>query len=567
MNAMRFGFGLFLVLDVLAAPALADNLPIRFKGQLLWRDSYGATLPLAHAKIEFWEDDLFDDDRLEQIETDFQGNFDHVVYTIDQDGLTDPEYNLIVKFENTWCHVGAIVGDTHFMPEGWEIVHSASSDDYPISGGVAIADLGPIVMEQTDLVRRAAGTFAIAARYLPQYHIARGFPIWLNPDKYTTECTTPMASSLDLAWDKWWDADEIVRGMLNCILPNQSFWNGAAVPPGGGFGTVTNEAYAWDQGILAFFTSALLGNPAACGVNLECDVPEPANTADAPRIAANVAASLWDLYDSNPLCEAHAGPGFDSYNGSLDAITGLLEANASRNLGDFWVGWKNAGLPRHLPVLALRLNGVDYDTPPLWVTPEPMWIYDTTQVAYSLGNYVSDAESSDEEMAYSVVCTDASGPVQSFMQGPTLYATLHDPEPPGHALFLVTADDGIAHNTALVKLILGSGNGKPDPDLDRGTPAGPRDGPTALTLTGPTLMRDSGALEFSLPSPGRARLTIRDAAGRTVRQLVDESLPSGRRSARWDGVTTEGTRAPAGVYFAILEHAGSRAVLKLVLLR
>jgi hypothetical protein len=72
------------------------------------------------------------------------------------------------------------------------------------------------------------------------------------------------------------------------------------------------------------------------------------------------------------------------------------------------------------------------------------------------------------------------------------------------------------------------------------------------------------SIAYELPSAGRVRLDVYDAAGRLVRALVDDHARAGSHTARWDGKNTNGSRAPAGVYYARLQMAGSTVAKPLV---
>jgi subtilisin family serine protease len=101
------------------------------------------------------------------------------------------------------------------------------------------------------------------------------------------------------------------------------------------------------------------------------------------------------------------------------------------------------------------------------------------------------------------------------------------------------------------------------------TPLGVLDPPLAggaLALLGarPTPFTGATTLAFRLGATAHVRLGIVDAAGRRVRGLVDGTLPGGLRTAQWDGKDDAGRTAPAGIYFAVLEGEGARAVSRLV---
>jgi flagellar hook assembly protein FlgD len=61
-----------------------------------------------------------------------------------------------------------------------------------------------------------------------------------------------------------------------------------------------------------------------------------------------------------------------------------------------------------------------------------------------------------------------------------------------------------------------------------------------------------------------ARLTIYDALGRSVATLTDGPLAAGRHRLQWDGRTTGGEPAPAGVYFARLNVGNRVSIQKVV---
>jgi 1,4-alpha-glucan branching enzyme len=70
--------------------------------------------------------------------------------------------------------------------------------------------------------------------------------------------------------------------------------------------------------------------------------------------------------------------------------------------------------------------------------------------------------------------------------------------------------------------------------------------------------------EFTQPAPGRARVTVHDAAGRVVAVVADRAFGAGPQAATWDGALAAGGPAPAGVYFARIEAAGTAIVRKFV---
>ncbi len=93
--------------------------------------------------------------------------------------------------------------------------------------------------------------------------------------------------------------------------------------------------------------------------------------------------------------------------------------------------------------------------------------------------------------------------------------------------------------------------------------------PAALRLgpNHPNPFNPATLIPFELPRAGRARLTVHDAAGRLVRQLIDAELPAGQHTARWDGAGRDGRPAAAGIYFARLSAGGDAATRGLTLAR
>jgi hypothetical protein len=90
------------------------------------------------------------------------------------------------------------------------------------------------------------------------------------------------------------------------------------------------------------------------------------------------------------------------------------------------------------------------------------------------------------------------------------------------------------------------------------------------------------ALEQNEPNPFRPRtsisfvlerdspwvqLSIYDARGALVRNLLEAARPMGRHSFAWDGADEAGTRVTSGVYFYRLEANGRVATRKMTLLR
>ena len=101
-----------------------------------------------------------------------------------------------------------------------------------------------------------------------------------------------------------------------------------------------------------------------------------------------------------------------------------------------------------------------------------------------------------------------------------------------------------------------------------GVPGRDPDPPNSpLRLMSGIPMRAHADFEVHLDATDHVRVSVRDAAGRTVRVLAEGSLPAGRTQLRWDGLDATGTRVGPGVYFATLQSRGARHVAKIPLIR
>jgi flagellar hook assembly protein FlgD len=70
--------------------------------------------------------------------------------------------------------------------------------------------------------------------------------------------------------------------------------------------------------------------------------------------------------------------------------------------------------------------------------------------------------------------------------------------------------------------------------------------------------------QYSLPAPGRTRLSVYGVDGRRVIGLRDEAQSAGDHRAEWDGRDDGGHRVPPGVYFAELRWQNDRRVVRIV---
>jgi hypothetical protein len=89
---------------------------------------------------------------------------------------------------------------------------------------------------------------------------------------------------------------------------------------------------------------------------------------------------------------------------------------------------------------------------------------------------------------------------------------------------------------------------------------------TRLGSNHPNPFTEETEIKFSLASPVYARLSIYDVAGRLVRRVVEEQLPSGDYIFRWDGFDATQRRANAGIYFYRLQAGAFNQTRKMVYL-
>jgi len=134
-----------------------------------------------------------------------------------------------------------------------------------------------------------------------------------------------------------------------------------------------------------------------------------------------------------------------------------------------------------------------------------------------------------------------------------------DDTPPGACYYYVVAVDDAGHAGGYSEQVL----------YDAGivTPAGDDDLPKALAFAGvvPNPFNPMAQVRYDIPRPGHASLVIYDVRGRAVRNLVSEWQDAGRHAVVWDGRTSDGRTAAAGVYFARLDHLSGTVTTKMVL--
>ncbi len=90
--------------------------------------------------------------------------------------------------------------------------------------------------------------------------------------------------------------------------------------------------------------------------------------------------------------------------------------------------------------------------------------------------------------------------------------------------------------------------------------------PVTLRAPMPNPFGSATSMSYTASRPVRITAEVYNAQGARVRSLVD-GIASGSGTIAWNGETSSGRRAPAGIYFVRVEAGGVREMRKVVLLR
>jgi hypothetical protein len=88
-----------------------------------------------------------------------------------------------------------------------------------------------------------------------------------------------------------------------------------------------------------------------------------------------------------------------------------------------------------------------------------------------------------------------------------------------------------------------------------------------LSQNWPNPFNPSTTIQFGLKKSGLVRLSIYDASGRLVKELVNSTLPPGDHTEIWNGTNSAGDHVASGIYFYRLDAGESSMKKKMVLLR
>ncbi len=89
----------------------------------------------------------------------------------------------------------------------------------------------------------------------------------------------------------------------------------------------------------------------------------------------------------------------------------------------------------------------------------------------------------------------------------------------------------------------------------------------ALSQNYPNPFNPETQIEFALPAAGHTRLAIYNLLGQEVRTLVDNDLPAGTHTIRWDGHDSRGNAAASGIYLYRLEATGVSLTRKMAMVK
>jgi len=93
--------------------------------------------------------------------------------------------------------------------------------------------------------------------------------------------------------------------------------------------------------------------------------------------------------------------------------------------------------------------------------------------------------------------------------------------------------------------------------------------PTATTLMQnfPNPFNPSTAITFDMAQAGHVTIQVYNVSGRLIRTLVDERRDAGRHHVEWNGMDTNGSSVPSGIYFYRMKASGYEATKKMILVR
>ncbi len=185
------------------------------------------------------------------------------------------------------------------------------------------------------------------------------------------------------------------------------------------------------------------------------------------------------------------------------------------------------------------------DTPVVSDIPDQIIGESGSFAPISLDDYVEDADDHDSVLIWShwgeaellVDITDRVAAVTAPYAGWSGLDTIW---------FEACDTGGLCDSNLAIFTVLISGI--EDEDSAQSEPAG-----FSLSQNHPNPFNPNTDITYSLPLPGKIRLTIYDLLGRRVRTFSDEHQTPGRKSIGWDGRDDQGNAVASGIYFYRLE--------------
>ncbi|MEN8006138.1 MAG: hypothetical protein ABFS42_03945 [Candidatus Krumholzibacteriota bacterium] len=149
------------------------------------------------------------------------------------------------------------------------------------------------------------------------------------------------------------------------------------------------------------------------------------------------------------------------------------------------------------------------------------------------------------------------------IDGETISATLYDPDLPNPGWDWVVPETSSANVHLDVGVRDAFGNTTHETTnsftiLSSATDVPAKRGRLNLAAPAPNPFNPSTRLRFHLPETGLVDLTVFDARGHRIRNLVNEVRAQGEFEARWDGRDDRGRAQSGGIYLFVLEFRGSR---------
>lgn len=169
--------------------------------------------------------------------------------------------------------------------------------------------------------------------------------------------------------------------------------------------------------------------------------------------------------------------------------------------------------------------------------------------------------SHDEDLArYQVYRGTVSGFAldANSLVGNSTGTTFQDPAPGGTVYYRVTALDAHGNESA------------PSGEVSvTSAVSAVGDAPAVFAHLGnyPNPFNPMTRISFSLPGNETVKVQVLDAAGRSVRVLVNETMAAGAHEVRWNGTDDSGRAVPSGVYFSLIEAGGESTARRMTLVR